>query len=104
MKYAYALWEGLCTVLCHRFLQCRFAGKIGSIRAASEDAKIYLAKVGRREELTYHVRNDSTGLFLFVVEGAFEVQNVLLEGRDGLALEDTKELELEASPMMQLSC
>jgi quercetin 2,3-dioxygenase len=62
----------------------------------SRKAKTCIAKVEGRKELTYHVREKGNGIFIFIIEGAFEVQNILLEDRDGLALADTEELELEA--------
>lgn len=52
-----------------------------------------------RNEGVYQLENHSNGLFAFVIEGAFEVQNRLLEKKDGLALWnlaiDTK-IEFEA--------
>jgi quercetin 2,3-dioxygenase len=62
----------------------------------SRKAKTCIAKVAGRQELTYHVKEKGNGLFIFIIEGAFEVQNVLLEDRDALALADAEELELEA--------
>ena len=49
-----------------------------------------------REEAVYKLSNTNHGLFVFVLQGAFEVQNRLLETRDGLALWDIEEIELEA--------
>jgi hypothetical protein len=50
---------------------------------------------GRKEE-TYSLRNPDKGIFIFILEGAFEVQNRLLEARDGLAIWNTTEIEFEA--------
>ena len=50
---------------------------------------------GRAEDI-YKIKNANKGVFVFVIEGAFEVQNRLLHARDGLALWDIEEVEFEA--------
>lgn len=50
---------------------------------------------GRREAI-YKLKKPANGLFFFVINGAFEVQGRLLEERDGLALWDTNEADMEA--------
>ena len=57
---------------------------------------LYIGKFSGREELEYHLHDACNGVFVFVIEGAFEVQYRLLHARDGLALWDTDEIELEA--------
>jgi hypothetical protein len=55
--------------------------------------------VGRfagRAESIYKVSVPSKGAFVFVLEGAFEVNNRLLQARDGLAIWNTDEVEFEA--------
>ncbi|MFP5437159.1 MAG: pirin [Bacteroidia bacterium] len=49
-----------------------------------------------RQEALYPVQNPNNGLFVFVIAGAFEVQGRLLEQRDGLALWQLEEAEMEA--------
>ncbi|MBT1698055.1 pirin [Fulvivirgaceae bacterium PWU4] len=49
-----------------------------------------------REEGTYQLRNPANGVFIFVLEGAFEVQNRLLHARDGLAITHAEVIEFEA--------
>lgn len=56
-----------------------------------------------RSESTYKLKNQQKGLFAFVLGGAFEFQNRLLENRDGLKIWDIDEIEFEAlSPMAML--
>lgn len=55
-----------------------------------------IGKFGGREEGVYQLKNPDKGVFVFVVEGAFELQNRLLQPRDGLALWNTSEIEFEA--------
>ncbi|PZR18997.1 MAG: hypothetical protein DI539_15570 [Flavobacterium psychrophilum] len=49
-----------------------------------------------RAEVRYKTSNKSNGVFAFVISGAFEIQGCLIEERDGLALWDIDEMEMEA--------
>lgn len=49
-----------------------------------------------RKEGTYRLRNPENGLFAFVINGAFEFENRLLESRDGLSLQGIESAEFEA--------
>jgi redox-sensitive bicupin YhaK (pirin superfamily) len=55
----------------------------------------WIGKFNGRAEAVHTLAPDH-GLFVFVLEGAFEVQYRLLNARDGLALWDVSEVELEA--------
>jgi hypothetical protein len=59
-------------------------------------ASIHLGKFNGREEGTHAVKHSAQGIFVFIVEGAFEVQNRLLQPRDGLALWNIDQIEFEA--------
>lgn len=50
---------------------------------------------GRAEEV-YLPRDATKGIFAFVVHGAFEIENRLLESRDAIALWNTPEITFEA--------
>jgi redox-sensitive bicupin YhaK (pirin superfamily) len=56
----------------------------------------FMAIFNGREEAIYKLVNNANGLFAFVINGAFEVQGRLLESRDGLALWDNDETDIEA--------
>lgn len=56
----------------------------------------FLGQFSGRTDQTLTLSDKSTGAFVFVIEGAFEVENRLLENRDGLALWNTKTIEFEA--------
>lgn len=58
--------------------------------------KLSIGKYAGREESIYKMNNALNGLFVFVIEGAFEVQYRLLHPRDGLALWEAETIELEA--------
>jgi redox-sensitive bicupin YhaK (pirin superfamily) len=55
-----------------------------------------IGKFGGREEGTCAIKDPARRLFVFVIEGAFEVQDRLLESRDGLLLWNTEKIEFEA--------
>lgn len=69
--------------------------KLVEISKAGSLHKSFIGKFGGREEAV-HTLNPGNGLFVFVLEGAFEVQYRLLETRDGLALWNAQKVELEA--------
>ncbi len=71
-------------------------GKLLEIRTGSSRHKAFIGKFAGREEAVYKLRDPASGLFVLVLEGAFEVQYRLLETRDGLALWNLEEAELEA--------
>ncbi|MBS1653886.1 MAG: pirin family protein [Bacteroidetes bacterium] len=49
-----------------------------------------------RAEAVYHLKDKKNGLFVLVIDGAFEVQYRLLHAGDALALWEMDEVELEA--------
>ena len=55
-----------------------------------------IGKFSGRGEAVYHLPGSSAGVFVFVLEGAFEVDGRLLHARDGLAIYETEEIEMEA--------
>ena len=60
-------------------------------------ANCYIGKFAGREEGTLTLNHESQGVFGFVIEGAFEFQNRLLEARDSVALwnDDNEPLQIE---------
>lgn len=51
---------------------------------------------GGRQEGIYQLNNPDNGLFVFVINGAFEFENRLLESRDGLSINGIVKAEFEA--------
>ena len=49
-----------------------------------------------RKEGFYKLKNPSNVIFVFVINGAFEVENRLLESKDGLRLQEIDNIEWEA--------
>ncbi len=49
-----------------------------------------------RKEVEYTLENQNNGIFVFVINGVFEVQHRLLESRDALALWNSGKIELES--------
>ena len=58
--------------------------------------KASIGKYDGRAEDIYTINDASKNVFVFVIEGAFEVQNRLLHAKDGLALWYVNEIEFEA--------
>ena len=61
-----------------------------------DDILVHFGKFAGRQETLYSLKNPSKKLFVFVIEGAFEVDNKLMEARDALALWNVAEIEIEA--------
>lgn len=61
-----------------------------------DDISVHFGKFAGRQEAIYSLENSTKKLFVFVIEGAFEVDNKLMETRDGLALWNVTEIEMEA--------
>lgn len=59
-------------------------------------AHLFIGQYDGRAEGIFTSWNANHSAFIFVIEGAFEVQNRLLERRDGLALRNVEEVEFEA--------
>lgn len=68
------------------------AGEIGPAFPFS----VTLGRFAGREEVRYTLKNKACAFFAFVIGGAFEAAGRLLHEKDGLALWDTEEVELEA--------
>ncbi len=64
--------------------------------SVKQNAFGYFGKYDGREESIYKVKNAGNCLYVFVIEGAFEVDNKLIEARDGLAIWNADEIEFEA--------
>jgi redox-sensitive bicupin YhaK (pirin superfamily) len=73
-----------------------YRNQLVSIPAHNTPYKLCIGKYDGREESVYKMNDARNGLFVFVIEGAFEVQFRLLHPRDGLALWEAEEIELEA--------
>ncbi|MFT3920759.1 hypothetical protein [Cloacibacterium sp.] len=56
----------------------------------------YIGIFDGREEIQFHLENHQNKIFAMVLNGAFEIQNRLLENRDAIILWEITELEFEA--------
>lgn len=73
--------------------------RLTDLFAASMQNGLLFASIGKfkgREEIVYETYQQGNGVFVFVLQGAFEVQYRLLETRDGLALWNVEQVEIEA--------
>ncbi|GAA4469745.1 hypothetical protein GCM10023189_57250 [Nibrella saemangeumensis] len=68
--------------------------------SSKADSRSFIGRYDGRQEGTYTVtvHSKATGIFVFIIQGAFEVANRLLHEKDGLALlyEKANALEFEA--------
>jgi quercetin 2,3-dioxygenase len=56
----------------------------------------FIGKYGGRKKGKFTVKNLENGVFVFVINGVFEVQDRLLHARDGLAIWDIEMIDFEA--------
>jgi redox-sensitive bicupin YhaK (pirin superfamily) len=64
--------------------------------AQSTQFILSIGKFMGRQEALYRLNDPHNGLFIFVIEGAFEAQYRLLHSGDGLALWNIEDVEIEA--------
>jgi hypothetical protein len=62
----------------------------------AEHIKCHIGKFSGRKKVTLTSGNDTRGLFVFVLEGVFEVEDRLLHHKDGLAISTPAEAAFEA--------
>ena len=61
-----------------------------------ENTKGFIGIFEGRKEGFYKLKEVSNGVFVFVINGAFEIENRLLESKDGLSLQQIDTIEWEA--------
>lgn len=70
---------------------------VNVVNASECFLKVSIGQFTGRKEALYTLNDLNNGIFVFVIEGAFEVQGRLLHPRDGLAIWDVEEpVDLEA--------
>lgn len=62
----------------------------------NKDFKVFIGKMQMRQELSFPCGEEDYGVFCFVIQGSFEVCGRLLHHRDGLAIWDAEEIEIES--------
>jgi quercetin 2,3-dioxygenase len=63
---------------------------------STEGLPLFMGKFSGRQEALLDMPEDISSMFIFVIQGAFELQYRLLESRDGMILWETEQLEMEA--------
>ncbi|WP_417938983.1 hypothetical protein [Flavobacterium sp. RS13.1] len=61
-----------------------------------KETSCFIGVYDGRKKGFYTLKNPDNGVFVFVVNGAFEVEDRLLESRDGLSMENAEVIEWEA--------
>jgi len=73
------------------------ASKNGLVRLFSKErVKGHMGKFSGRQEFVLELDKTHACIFAFVVGGAFEFQNRLLQPKDGLSIDNVSEVEFEA--------
>lgn len=55
-----------------------------------QQAWFHLSKIKNTISLDYHLRQSTNGVYVFVLEGAVEINGILLSRRDGLGIQETE--------------
>ncbi len=80
----------------NHFMNCLMRITPSQVGEQSIPFNFSIGKFSGRGETIHPIRNNNAGFFVFVLEGAFEVEGRLLHARDGLALWGIQEAEMEA--------
>lgn len=72
------------------------ANKNSLVNTGPEAVKFCIGKFDGRNETALHLNKSLNAAFVFVIQGAFETNGVLLHERDGLALWNHTVIEMEA--------
>jgi quercetin 2,3-dioxygenase len=62
-----------------------------------QDAWFYMGVFDAGREITYDLKKEGNGIYLFVIKGAFLLDGHRLDARDGLGITDTPEIRLKAA-------
>jgi hypothetical protein len=80
---------------------------INELVMITDEEAPYFISVGKfngRGEAIYQRRGGDTGIFIYVMRGAFEAEGRLLHEQDGLAIWDVDKIEMEALSNGALVC
>lgn len=80
----------------NKFMNCLVQVTPTVVEEVAIPFSVSIGKFSGRGETVHPVRKSNAGFFVFVLQGAFEVEGRLLHARDGLALWGTEEAEMEA--------
>lgn len=61
-----------------------------------QDAWFYMGEFDAGNQATYPLKNKSNGLYVFVLEGEFQIAGEILGKRDGMGIRDADEIEIIA--------
>ena len=66
------------------------------VLSSSKEANVYAGKFSSRFDMMISAANEASDFFAFVIDGAFEFENRLIESKDGLSLKGKREVGFEA--------
>jgi len=62
-----------------------------------QDAWFHIGRFDQGKTATYNLKKDGNGIYFFVLKGNLNIEDQILETRDGLGLWDTSEVKIEAA-------
>lgn len=62
----------------------------------NQTATAYITQFDVRKEGYYPLKNKENGIFVYIIQGAFEFENILLETGDALSIKETEDVEWES--------
>lgn len=72
------------------------AGKNQLVHINGLQPLIVIGKFEGRKKAVYSLHKQNSTIFAFIIQGAFELEEILLQTRDGLQLQGCQNLEMEA--------
>jgi len=76
--------------------------KNGGALWINQDSYFSLGSIEAGNSISYKVKQEGNGIFLFVIKGKVETINVNLEKRDAIGIEDSDEIEINAKENSEL--
>lgn len=61
-----------------------------------QDAWFHMGQLDEKLEISYPLKKEGNGVYLFVLEGKISIGNIQLEQRDGLCISDTNAFDIKA--------
>ena len=62
-----------------------------------QDAWFYMGQLDEQKEISYSLKKEGNGVYLFVLQGEISLGNIALAQRDGLCISDTAAFDIKAN-------
>lgn len=68
----------------------------------NQDAYLHLADMEKHTDLTYTIKKNGNGLYVFVLEGEVKVGDIILERRDAVGITEASDIEFKTNEKAEL--